>query len=57
MVHKDVPSQADTLAAMKLTSSQDRDAVGGWIEGQVDRAEGRRILADLPKLLRGEGYL
>jgi len=57
VVHKDVLSQADILIAMKLTSSQDRDAVGGWIEGQADRAEGRRILADLPKLARGEGYL
>ena len=57
VVHKDVLSQADILVAMKLTSSQDRDAVGGWIEGQADRAEGRRILADLPKLSRGEGYL
>jgi hypothetical protein len=57
IIHKDVLSQADILIAMKLTSSQDRDAVGGWIEGQADRAEGRRILADLPKLSRGEGYL
>jgi hypothetical protein len=57
VVHKDVLSQADILVAMKLTSSQDRDAVGGWIEGQADRAEGRRILANLPKLSRGEGYL
>ena len=55
MVHKDVLSQADILVAMKLTSSQDRDAVGGWIEGQADRAEGKRILADLPRLSRGEG--
>jgi hypothetical protein len=57
VVHKDVLSQADILVAMKLTSSQDRDAVGGWIEGQADRVEGRRILADLPRLSRGEGYL
>jgi hypothetical protein len=56
-IHKDVLSQADILIAMKLISSQDRDAVGNWIEGQADRAEGRRILADLAKLLRGEGYL
>lgn len=52
IVHKDVLSQADILIAMKRTSSQDCDAGGGWIEGQVDRAEGRRILADLPKLSR-----
>ena len=31
---------------MKLTASQDRDAIGGWIEGQADRAEGKRILGD-----------
>jgi uncharacterized protein len=57
VVHKDVLSQADILVAMKLTSSQDRDAIGGWIEGQADRAEGKRILADLPRLTRGEGYV
>ena len=57
VVHKDVLSQADILIAMKLTSSQDRDAVGGWIEGQADRVEGKRILADLPRLTRGEGYV
>jgi hypothetical protein len=57
VVHKDVLSQADILVAMKLTSSQDRDAVGGWIEGQADRTEGKRILADLPRLSRGEGYI
>ena len=42
---------------MKLTLSQDRDAVGGWIEGQADRQEGKRIHDDLPRLQRGEGYL
>jgi hypothetical protein len=42
---------------MKLTSSQDRDAIGAWIEGQADRQEGKRILGDLPRLQRGEGYL
>jgi hypothetical protein len=57
VVHKDVLSQADILIAMKLTSSQDRDAIGGWIEGQADRQKGKRILGDLPRLQRGEGYL
>jgi hypothetical protein len=57
VVHKDVLSQADILIAMKLTASQDRDAIGAWIEGQADRQEGRRILGDLPRLQRGEGYL
>jgi uncharacterized protein len=57
VVHKDVLSQADILICMKLTSSQDRDAIGGWIEGQADRAEGKRILGELPRLQRGEGFL
>jgi DNA helicase HerA-like ATPase len=57
VLHKDVLSQADILIAMKLTSSRDRDAIGAWIEGQADRQEGKRILGDLPRLQRGEGYL
>jgi len=57
VLHKDVLSQADILLSMKLTSSQDREAVGRWIEGQADRAEGRRILAALPRLWRGEGWV
>ena len=57
VLHKDVLSQADVLVSMKLTSSQDRAAVGRWIEGQADRAEGRRILGALPRLLRGEGWV
>jgi len=44
VLHKDVLSQADILVSMKLTSSQDREAIGRWIEGQADRAVGRRIL-------------
>jgi len=57
VLHKDVLSQADVLVSMKLTSSQDREAIGRWIEGQADRAEGRRILAALPRLGRGEGWV
>ena len=56
VLHKDVLSQADVLITMRLTSSQDRDAIGGWIEGQADRAAGRRILAELPRLQQGEGW-
>jgi DNA helicase HerA-like ATPase len=57
VVHKDVLSQADILIAMKLTASQDRDAIGAWIEGQADRQQGKQILGDLPRVQRGEGYL
>ena len=55
VVHKDVLCQADILIAMKLTASQDRDAIGGWIEGQADRQEGKRILGDLPRLRAARG--
>ncbi len=57
VLHKDVLSQADILVSMKLTASQDREAVGRWIEGQADRAEGKRILGVLPRLAQGEGYV
>ena len=57
VLDKDVLSQADTLIAMKLTSSQDRAAIGAWIEGQADRDAGRQILADLPRLRQGTGYV
>jgi hypothetical protein len=56
-LHKSVLSQADTLIAMKLTAPQDRDAIGAWIEGQGDRDQGKKVLADLPKLQKGQGWL
>lgn len=56
-LHKSVLSQANTLVAMQLNAPQDRDAVGAWIEGQADRDEGKKVLADLPKLKKGEGWV
>lgn len=57
VIHKDVLSQLDTLIAMKLTSSQDRNALDAWIEGQADKAEQKRIYGALPSLSVGEGFL
>lgn len=57
VLSKDVLSQADGLVALKLTSSQDRDAIGAWIEGQADKSEAKAILASLPGKARGEGVL
>src|SRR5204863_8895466 len=56
-LHKSVLSQANTLIAMQLTAPQDRAALGDWIEGQADREQGKKILAELPKLKKGEGYV
>lgn len=57
VLNKDVLSQADVLCAFNLTSSQDRRAIGAWIEGQADKAEEKSLLAMLPKLPRGEAML
>lgn len=57
VLSKNVLSQVDGLIAMKLTASQDRGALGDWIEGQADRAEGKRILGEMPTLQRGQGVV
>jgi len=57
VLSKDVLSQADGLVAFKLTASQDRDALGAWIEGQADRAQGKEILGSLPTMQRGQGVI
>jgi hypothetical protein len=57
VVHKDVLSQLDALVALKLTSSQDRDALKGWIEGQADAAETKRFRSVLPKLPTGKALV
>lgn len=57
VVNKDVLSQADGLVAFKLTASQDRKALGDWIEGQADRAQGKAILGSLPALQRGQAVV
>lgn len=57
VISKDVLSQVDGLVAFKLTASQDRSALGAWIEGQADRAEGKEILDALPMMQRGQGVV
>jgi hypothetical protein len=57
VINKNVLSQVDGLVAMKLTSSQDREALGAWIEGQADRQQGKDILASLPTLRNGQGIV
>lgn len=57
VLSKDVLSQVDGLVAFKLTSSQDRDAIGNWVEGQADKDQWRRIWASMPTLARGTGVV
>jgi hypothetical protein len=56
-LHKDVLSQADTLIAMQLTSTQDRKALDGWIGDQGDEKSGKAVVASLPGLQLGQGVL
>jgi uncharacterized protein len=56
-LNKNVLSQANTLIAMQLTSPQDRKAIGAWIEGQADVERGKEVLAELPRLKRGEAFV
>lgn len=57
VLNKNVLSQSDGLIAMKLTSSQDRDQLGDWVEGQADRAEWKAMRAELATLPRGDGVI
>lgn len=57
VLSKDVLSQIDGLVAFKLTSSQDRDAIGDWVEGQADKAQWLKIWASLPTMQRGTGVV
>jgi hypothetical protein len=57
VISKDVLSQVDGMVAFKLTSSQDRDAIGDWVQGQADKAQWRDLWAAMPTLDRGEGIV
>jgi hypothetical protein len=57
VLNKNVLSQVDGLVAFKLTSSQDRDALDGWIEGQADKAQGKAIKDELPAMQIGQGVV
>lgn len=53
VLSKNVLSQVDGLASFKLTSSQDRKAIGAWVEGQADEGQWKTIYNELPTLERG----
>jgi uncharacterized protein len=54
---KNVLSQIDGLVAFRLTASQDRKALGLWIEGQADREAGKAILGRLPEKQQGQAVV
>ena len=57
VLSKDVLSQADGLAIFKLTSSQDRDAIGDWVEGQADKGQWKEIYGALAGKERGHAVI
>lgn len=56
-MHKDSLTQVHSLIAMRLIAPQDRNAVEDWIADQADVQRGKEIIASLPGLKTGEGYL
>ena len=56
-LHKDSLSQAHALIALKMVSPQDRNAVKDWVADQTDPESGKELIASLPTLKPGEGWL
>lgn len=57
VISKDVLSQIDGLVAFRLTSSQDRDAIGEWVKGQADIGQWKQLYGQLATLERGQGVV
>lgn len=57
VISKDVLSQVDGLVAFKMTSSQDRKAIGEWVRGQADDGQWSAIWADMPTMTAGRGVV
>lgn len=56
-LHKDSLSQAHTMIAMKLIAPQDRAAIKEWVADQTDPENGKELIASLPTLMPGEGWV
>ena len=56
-IHKDALTQIHSLIAMRLIAPQDRAAVEAWIADQADITRGKAIIASLPSLKTGEGWI
>jgi hypothetical protein len=57
VISKDVLSQVDGLVIFKLTSSNDRKAIGEWVKSQADLEVWNRIWDSLPAMQQGEGVV
>ena len=57
VLHKNVLSQIGTLVALRLTSPQDRNAIGDWVKGNADGVQSDTVMKSLPSLAVGEGWV
>jgi len=57
VIDKSVLSQIDTLIAMKLTAPQDRKAILDWFKGHAGVEDPQEIVAQLPSLSVGSGFI
>lgn len=56
VIHKDVLSQVDGVAVLRLTAPQDREAIRNWVKGQGDEDQWASIAPSLPGLATGESW-
>lgn len=56
-LHKDSLTQVQSLVAMRLMAPQDRKAISEWIADQADPSREKEIIASLPALKPGTGWV
>lgn len=56
-VHNDFLTSCETLIAMRVTTSWDREAVKDWIEGCGDKEKGQQVLNTLAQMKRGDAWV
>lgn len=56
VVNKDILTQVDVLAAMRVTAPQDRNAIRDWVQGQGDETKWEEIAPSLPSLSDGQAW-
>lgn len=55
-VHNDSLTSHETLLAMRVVHKADRDAVKDWIDGNGDPEVGKRVLASIAGMPRGDAW-
>ena len=56
-VHNDFLTSCETLIAMRVTTSWDRDAIESWISGCGDEKAGTEVLRTLAQMKRGDAWV